>query len=157
MAGRRKIDIQELIALANQRRPDGKPWTQTEMAEKLGVTRVAVARQLAKLSPSLISSRDVSQYREERADIIAELQQTLIRHITPDKLNRASLSQILMAFGILYDKERLERDQSTQNTAVQIKTSDLDAEDKEKFRELIKEMTQKRLEESRNTSVEENY
>lgn len=157
MAGRRKIDTQELIALANQKKANGKPYTQTEIADQLGVTRVAVARALAKLSPSLISSRDVKQYRDERADILAELQQTMMRHITPDKLARASLSQIITAIAILYDKERLETGQSTSNMAVAHKTDDLPPEIREQLVAAAKNYATKRIEESVQIDKGDNY
>lgn len=154
---KRRYDLNDLIDLVHQRKPNGKPYTQTEIAEKLGVTRVAIAKQLAKLSPSLLSKRDVTQYRRDRADILAELQQTLIRHITPDKLRKASLSQIVTCMAILYDKERLERAESTENVAVHVKVDSLDEGVKNKMRELIREMTVKRLEESQQTESETHY
>jgi len=54
-------------------------------------------------------------YKANRADMFATIQSQLLNNIVPDDIKKASLSQKVIATGILYDKERLERDLSTQN------------------------------------------
>lgn len=118
MARKSKIDQTELLTLMGEKNPDGKNLTQTEIADRLGVTRVAVNRAIAKLDPALTKVRDVAKFKADKADILAELQMMFMEYITPEKLKRASLSQIIMAIGTMYDKERMERGQSTENVAV---------------------------------------
>ena len=56
-------------------------------------------------------------YKDHRADILSSYQQLILNSITPEDLKKAGLSQKMMAYGVLYDKERLERGQSTENIA----------------------------------------
>lgn len=157
MGAQRKLNVNRLIELCHQRRPDGKPYTQAEMAEQLGVSRVAVSKQMAKMSPALLTKRSVTKYREDRADILSELQQTLIRHIKPNKIEKASLSQIITCLAILYDKERLERNQATDNVAVAIKVENLDPKLEAKMRDIISEMTTKKIEKSQKVELADNF
>jgi hypothetical protein len=105
------IDNEQLIFLAQQIKSDGKPWTHQEMADDLGCSRTAVTRALMKLPPALLEARDVTKFREKRADIFAEVQREIMKYITPEKLKNASLAQLGTLFGIFYDKERLEAGQ----------------------------------------------
>jgi hypothetical protein len=59
----------------------------------------------------------IEEFRTQRADTFSRLQQILLQHITPAKLKGASLAQIGTLFGIMYDKERLERGQATEHIA----------------------------------------
>lgn len=59
----------------------------------------------------------LKKYKDNRADVLATYQTIILDSLTPEDLKKAGLSQKVMAYGILYDKERLERDQSTQNIA----------------------------------------
>ena len=59
----------------------------------------------------------LKDYKKHRADILALTQHKLLKSISTDDLKKASLSQKVMGYGILYDKERLELGQSTENIA----------------------------------------
>ena len=146
-----------MIEMVRQRKPNGKPYTQAEIAEQMGVTRVAIAKAMAKCSPSLLAKRDLNAYKRDRANILAELQQTLMRYVTPKKIESASLSQIITCMAILYDKERLERNNSTENVAINVKVENLDETVKAKMTDLIREMTQKRIEQARSADLETHY
>ena len=63
------------------------------------------------LSPGL------KRYKENRADILALKGHNLISNLTADKQKEMTGLQLATAYGILYDKERLERGQSTANVA----------------------------------------
>jgi len=54
-------------------------------------------------------------YKKHRADVIALKGREILSAITPDKLKDSSAYQLTGMYGILYDKERLERDLSTAN------------------------------------------
>lgn len=150
MGRKAKIDTTQLIALANQKKPNGKPLSHSDIAKELRCSRVAVTKALANISPTLLSQRDTETFVTERADILAELQQTLIRYVTPEKLKRASLSQIVTAMAILYDKERLERHGNERGggIAIQINLNDLNQNAKEMLNVQVADKTQKLLQES---------
>ncbi len=60
----------------------------------------------------------VHDYKANRADIFAGLQHILLSSITPDDIQKAPLGSRVLAACQIYDKERLERGQSTGNMAV---------------------------------------
>ncbi len=77
----------------------------------------------------------------------------LLKYMTPEKMNKASLSQLVMAFGILMDKVRLTRGESTQNIAA-INIHKLDGTDLDKIRDIIKRHTQAKLSKVKETYAE---
>jgi hypothetical protein len=56
-------------------------------------------------------------YVNHRPFILQDLQRRIIQYITPAKLKKAAVNQLVWSYGVLYDKERLETGQSTQNIA----------------------------------------
>lgn len=115
----------------------------SRVAEELGVSRAAVIKRRKTLPEGCLSS-DLKQYRTKRADIFAELQKTLLMYITPEKLAKASIQQIMTAFGIMYDKERLEQNLATEHIA-HAHYEVLDDSTKRKIADLTKELTAKKL------------
>ena len=65
------------------------------------------------------------QFKEQRADVLAFYQQKLLNSLTDSDIKRMPPGSRLTGFGILYDKERLERGQSTDNIAVEALIEDL--------------------------------
>jgi hypothetical protein len=63
-----------------------------------------------------INKQMVDEYKQHRADVFAGMQYRILSSITTDDIQTASLMQRSAALGILYDKERLERNMSTSNT-----------------------------------------
>ena len=118
MGRKRRIEQDELVALATERLSDGTFRTHKMMAEKLDVTTSAVTKALKKVPPALLDSRDVMEFRRNRADAFAELQRQILMYISPDKLKKASLSQLGTLLGIMYDKEALEQGRATSHVAV---------------------------------------
>jgi hypothetical protein len=59
----------------------------------------------------------LTKFKNNRADILASYQEIILNSLTPKDVNSASMSQKVTAYAILYDKERLERGQSTENIA----------------------------------------
>lgn len=73
----------------------------------------------------------ITEYREHKADILAGLQHRLLSSISDSDIKKISPAQRIMAAGLLYDKERLERGQSTSNVDVRqlkLEIADLDKE-----------------------------
>jgi len=60
----------------------------------------------------------VEEYKVNRADILAVKQIECLNAIDHRKLKKASVRDLTIAFGTMYDKERLERGLSTSNAAV---------------------------------------
>jgi hypothetical protein len=57
----------------------------------------------------------VEYYKKNRADILTHDQMLYRSYITPEKLEKASARELELMRAIAFDKERLERGQSTEN------------------------------------------
>jgi len=135
-----KFSDMELIAALNLHNGNV-----SRAAQELGVTRAAVIKR-KKVIPVGVLAPTITEFRSQRADVFARLQQILLQHITEKKLKGASLAQIGTLFGIMYDKERLEKNLSTENIAHnQYKT--LTAADREMIKEIVKSRTESKLKE----------
>ncbi|GFO60963.1 hypothetical protein GMST_32880 [Geomonas silvestris] len=64
---------------------------------------------------------DTETYIKNRAGIIANRQAAVLAELTSEKLQKAGAKDLAIVFGTLYDKERLERGQSTANVGVMAK------------------------------------
>jgi hypothetical protein len=60
--------------------------------------------------------RSIEEYKSNRASILAGLQQRIAKSVTDEDLKKASLQVKAMAYGVFYDKERLELGKSTSIT-----------------------------------------
>lgn len=85
-----------------------------EIADKIGCDKRTVGAVLAKYN---IKQEDVELFKENRADIYAGVIQKIVTSIDSKVVENASLRDRATAVGILQDKERLERGQSTANVA----------------------------------------
>lgn len=114
------------------------PATPTEIAESLDTSISNVSHTLKRYG---ITPNTVNSYKNHRAEIIAGIGEKILSQVkmTDIKIDSAkSLQQALTGWGILYDKERLERggvpDQSRplvvvvrgDNAQVQVVTSPVD-------------------------------
>ena len=91
-----------------------KKLSQTDTAILLGCDKSNISK---RLKESGYQANYLTTYKNQRADILASYQQIILNSITNEDLQKAGLSQKMMAYGVLYDKERLERGQSTENIA----------------------------------------
>lgn len=89
--------------------------TNKELAKLNNVDDSAICRLLQRHN---ITRDKVEDYKLGRADLLAGLQESILAHISPEDLKKASLRDKVIAAATLYDKERLERGLSTSNTAV---------------------------------------
>jgi predicted DNA-binding protein YlxM (UPF0122 family) len=99
--------------------------TQKELAERCNVSRQAVSQMLIRYG---IDDKCLESFKKSRADIFAGIQETVAASFTPEDIKKASFKDRVVAMGILYDKERLERGESTQNISVRLASAVLDAE-----------------------------
>ena len=84
------------------------------MAEAVGCTVGNAGNQISRY---ITDFEGVNDYRENRSSILADKQRILIKSITDAEVKEMNVRDRVVAFGILYDKERLENGQSTQNVA----------------------------------------
>ena len=103
--------------------------TQEEAASMLGCSKALIPQQCAKYG--ILSKHQLTMYKAQRADIIAGKHAMVMDCITVEKAEKAPLRDLVVAQGILYDKERLERDLSTGNFAIQVAEQDLSKLDAE--------------------------
>lgn len=103
-----KIDIYKAIKLRQQGN------SLSDIGKIFDCTKQHVQQTLA---PYMDHSKQVSKYKKDRANVFADVQQQILKTIDNDAIQKASLLQRVTASGILYDKERLERDKSTANIA----------------------------------------
>jgi transposase len=89
-----------------------KGLSQVEIAKVLGINSSNVCRRLARHEKDLAA---LPVYKQNRADVLAFWQRRLLNSIEEADIKKASAYQRVGMFGILYDKERLERGETTQN------------------------------------------
>ena len=90
-----------------------------DIANLTGVHKSTIARQLQHLRPR----KTTEIYKSLRADIAAEMQRKILRRCDLRHIKVASardLKDAITAFGILVDKERLERGQATSRIEVDL-------------------------------------
>jgi hypothetical protein len=71
-----------------------------------------------RLQPYKDAIENLPAFKENRADIFAIHQQRLLNSLTDDDIKRIPPGSRFTGVGILYDKERLERGESTANVSV---------------------------------------
>jgi transposase len=108
--------------------------TYEEIGKVFGVGPHTISNQLNKY---ITDGIDLEFYKRNRADILASKGMQILKSVSQKDIEKASAYQRIGMYGILYDKERLERGQSTANIAYADMSRDL----KEMNREI------KRLEE----------
>ena len=115
--------------------PNAKPRKNTKLTKELLTGIVATnpnltTRQIGRLTDTThgavvvalqkfgITREAVEEFKSNRADIFAGLQRRVLASFTDEEIKNASVRDKTILMGTLYDKERLERGLSTQNTAV---------------------------------------
>ena len=84
-----------------------------------------------RLKPYTAAIDSLQEIKTHRADVFTVMGQSFLDSLDADDIKAASLLQRVTAMGILYDKERLERGQSTANVGIADYTrriQDIDAE-----------------------------
>ena len=104
-----KIDVKKAYELRRQGN------TYPEIAKIFNCTKQAVHQALIPYTESITK---VQRYKQDRAEILADIQLQLLNSIGPEDIKKTPVGSRIMAYGILYDKERLERNKSTANISV---------------------------------------
>ena len=60
----------------------------------------------------------VESYKKNRGDLLASKQCQLLTALTPEKIDKMAGRDLVVSLGILQDKERLEKNQSTTNVSL---------------------------------------
>jgi len=108
-----------------------KGLTQPQIAKLYDVTPSAISRRLKDVDiPGL------EKFKRNRADIFAHKQRQILDAITPAKMEGAAINTLAVSLGIMYDKERLERGQSTANVSYKGTLEAVDAKMQEMAAEL---------------------
>lgn len=101
LSGDRKVDHAKCLNLRL------KGVSVADLAAMFHVTPQAVKQVLSKY---IKSSRELKVYKENKADLIADLSRQVLESIKPGEGPQQSNLQKATTFGILYDKEYKERD-----------------------------------------------
>lgn len=112
--GKRKlpVNMQKILKLESQ------GLTHAAIAEILGCQPITITRKL--MSYRALKDK-VNDFTARRADSLAFVQKMCIDSIEPAEIKALKVPQRIWVMGVLYDKERLERNKSTNNIAINIK------------------------------------
>uniref|UniRef100_A0A6M3J291 Putative DNA binding, helix-turn-helix domain containing protein n=1 Tax=viral metagenome TaxID=1070528 RepID=A0A6M3J291_9ZZZZ len=113
------IDIDKIV----EHRAKG--LTYEEIGTLLGCNKSNIAYHLEKLGLNG-ELEDLEAWKKHKADILALKQREILKTLNLTELKKIPPGSRVVSFGILYDKERLERGQSTENLAVDTLLRDLD-------------------------------
>jgi hypothetical protein len=94
------------------------PWK--KIAEATGYSAQYLRKEfslLKNLSPLVKDPEATEDYKKNRADILADMGRRLLAGVTPEKIEKARVGELILAHAQISDKERLERGQATQNVA----------------------------------------
>jgi len=91
--------------------------SERQIAELAGCSKSSVHLALERYG---IKPERIEDYKSNRADIFAGLQDRIFSKLTDAALEKTPAIQLVTAASILYDKERLERGQSTSNVDVKV-------------------------------------
>jgi len=89
--------------------------SERQIAELAGCSKSSVHLALERYG---INPNAIEGYKTNRADIFAGLQDRILNKLTDMALEKTPAIQLVTAASILYDKERLERGESTSNVSV---------------------------------------
>ena len=106
-----KIDKRKLIETV-QANPN---LSVRQLGTLMDTTHSAIVQALQRYG---IDKERLEGYKANRADVFAGLQEIVASSLTAGDINNASVRDRTMLMGVLYDKERLERGQSTSNQSV---------------------------------------
>ncbi len=106
-----KLKIDELLALKTA----NPGLTNKQMAKLTDSDPSAITKCLQRYG---VDRQHLDAFKANRADVMAGVQEIVASTFTGEDIKKASLRDRTILFGTLYDKERLERGQSTSNQSV---------------------------------------
>lgn len=116
-----RIDVMEALKLRQVNK-----LTYKEIADRLGVTKQAVWERLQRVYKMIADPEEVDAYKKNRADLLAGAEMAFVSEaLDPDKLKKASVNNLSYAMRQVYDIQRLETGQSTENVAYKDMSDDM--------------------------------
>ena len=106
----RKIDLPKALELRQ------KGLTEQEIADLFHCTKQAVSKALKPYAD--LFNGEIEVFKKNRADLFASTQRELLESFDPSDIKKMNVKDRVIALGIMYDKERLERGQSTSNLSI---------------------------------------
>ena len=103
------IPIEDIIEYRN------KGLSYQDIADLVGCSKPNV---IERLQTCGYDPKRLKNFTKNRADMLAHLQSELLNSLTPEAINDIPAHHRMLAMGILYDKERLERGKSSQNISI---------------------------------------
>lgn len=107
----KKIDIVDIVDLKKRGLSPGAA------AKVLGCSKYNVQKRYKKIETEVA---ELGNFKELRADILAIKQKRIINAIDKNCIQKASLRDKVISFGVLYDKERLERGKGLEEKGIKI-------------------------------------
>jgi len=96
--------------------------TYRQIAKLVGCSHVNVIKRLEGYCQDIDT---VESYKRNRADVLAVVQSKILHNITKSDITKCNLRDKVISMGVLYDKERLERGQSTDIVDIRSLTMDI--------------------------------
>jgi len=93
---RKEIDVGKLLEFGQRNIP------QREVAEELGVSIPTLQKRMSEITDK---QGILLRYRELQSLQLTSIQARILEHITPEKIQEASLRDLILAFKVLKDKE----------------------------------------------------
>jgi predicted DNA-binding protein YlxM (UPF0122 family) len=87
-------------------------YSYEQIAQAAGISKQAVWAKLNRMDNEV---EDAEQFKGHESKILNVLRMRIINHLTVDDIKKMSPRDRVLAYGILYDKHRLETNQSTNN------------------------------------------
>lgn len=100
------IPIERLIELRNKR------LSYEEIGRIVGCSKINV---WSRIHGWIEEQEEVEEYKKNESHVLNLIRFKITKSITDDDIKKAPLRDRIVAFGVLYDKYRLETDQSTAN------------------------------------------
>jgi len=89
-----------------------------DLAKMVGAPRTTIRDLINRFLPAKADAKALEIWKAKKADILSIFQRKMLYSITDEQIEAMSVPQKMMAFGILFDKERLIRGQPTSISAV---------------------------------------
>ena len=99
-----------------------------------GLSRQAVHR---RIGGHFTDEEKLLHYKNNRADLLAATQERILSSIDDETISKANLQSKALAYGVLFDKERLERNLSTSNLSEHISVKSMSIEERAMLNEAL--------------------
>ena len=111
LASINRVDLSKAIKLILVK---GVP--QADVARAMGVSHQAINQAVKPFKALLDAPLPTQAYNDRKEDILdAAMSKLLVHSVAPEKIKKASTYQLVGSFGLLFDKQRLIRGESTSN------------------------------------------